>query len=165
MKALLIARVSTDDQVDALPAQKYRLEDYAHRQGFKSELIEFQESAYKGDRDQFRNIVNTIKLSEQPLVVVFDKVDRFSRDIGSDLVRELEGLRKQGKIELHFPSDNLFLNQNAPAVANMQLNMTMSLSQYYSDAISDNVKRRLQQKWRDGEWAGKAPYGYRQELD
>ena len=29
MKAILIARVSTEDQADALPAQIYKLQDYA----------------------------------------------------------------------------------------------------------------------------------------
>jgi site-specific DNA recombinase len=38
--------------------------------------------------------------------------------------------------------------------------MGIVVAQYYSDAISDNVKRRFEQKLRDGEWIGKAPIGY-----
>jgi site-specific DNA recombinase len=37
----------------------------------------------------------------------------------------------------------------------------LGLAKYYSDAISDNVKRAIEQKWHRGEWAGKAPYGYK----
>ena len=32
---------------------------------------------------------------------------------------------------------------------------------YYSSAISDNVKRRIEQKLHDGEFPGKAPIGYK----
>ena len=160
MKAVLVARVSTEDQLDALPAQKYRLQDYAITKGYDYELIEIQESAYKGERDKFKLVIDKLKTFTEPVILVFDKVDRYSRDVSSALVKELETMRKAGKIELHFPSDNLYLDKNAPAVNNMQLNMSLAFSQYYSDSVSDNVKRRLEQKWRDGEWAGKAPIGY-----
>ena len=39
MKAFLIARVSTEDQADALPAQLYRLRDYAERKEINYELF------------------------------------------------------------------------------------------------------------------------------
>ncbi len=35
------------------------------------------------------------------------------------------------------------------------------LAKYYSDAISDNVKRAQEQKLRKDEWLPKAPYGYK----
>ena len=44
MKAFLIARVSTDDQSDALPGQIYRLKDYATRKDLEYELFEIKES-------------------------------------------------------------------------------------------------------------------------
>ena len=43
----------------------------------------------------------------------------------------------------------------------MRLGLNGVLAQYYSDAISDNVRRRLDQKLRDGEWIGQAPFGYK----
>ncbi|MEX0848759.1 MAG: hypothetical protein WD055_00860 [Candidatus Dependentiae bacterium] len=38
---------------------------------------------------------------------------------------------------------------------------SLGLAKYYSDAISDNVKRTIEQKLRKGEWPSKAPYGYK----
>jgi DNA invertase Pin-like site-specific DNA recombinase len=58
MKAYLLARVSTDDQKDALPAQTIKLKDYAIKKAYDYELFEIQESAYKGDRQVFRAIVD-----------------------------------------------------------------------------------------------------------
>ena len=161
MKAYLIARVSTDDQKDALPAQVYRLEDYAKRMNFDYELVQFQESAYSGSRDKFRAVVDKIIESDEPIAVVFDKIDRYSRDSTSEEVRILDNLRKKGLVELHFPSDNLIAHKDSPAVNNMQLGMGLMFGQYYSDSISDNVRRRFQQMHRDGLYTGNAPFGYK----
>ena len=160
LKAYLIARVSTEDQKDALPAQVHKLIDYANRQNFTYELIEFQESAYKGNRYEFKDVISRIQGSKEPVAVVFDKIDRYTRDSTAEEVRILQNLYRAGLIELHFPSDNLVIHRDSPATDIMRLGLGVVLAQYYSDAISDNVKRRLEQKLRDGEWIGMAPAGY-----
>ena len=50
MKYFLIARVSREDQIDALPAQKKRLLEYVNRKGETDyEYYEFNESAHTID--------------------------------------------------------------------------------------------------------------------
>jgi site-specific DNA recombinase len=165
MKAYLLARVSTDDQKDALPAQTHRLVEYAKRRGYDFELTEIRESAYKGNRDEFKLLIEDIKACEENAIVVFDKIDRYTRDSSSEEVRALQSLYRSGKIELHFPSDNLFIHKDSPATDLLRLGMGIVVAQYYSDAISDNVKRRFEQKLRDGEWIGMAPTGYKNSLN
>jgi site-specific DNA recombinase len=161
MFAVLIARVSTDDQKDALPGQVYRLEDYAKRQNYTHKLFQVTESAYKGNRNDFRIVLDAILAYKDKVMVVFDKIDRYTRDSSSEEVRELQNLYRSGKIELHFPSDNLIIHQNSPATDIMRLGLGIVVAQYYSDAIRDNVKRKIEQKLRDGEWIGNAPMGYK----
>jgi DNA invertase Pin-like site-specific DNA recombinase len=161
MKAFLLARVSTDDQKDALPAQSYRLIEYAKRMSYEHELFEIKESAYKETRNDFGAVVDKIKVSTSKVIVVFDKIDRYTRDSSSEQVRILQSLYRADKIELHFPSDNLYIHQGSPATDLLRLGMGIVVAQYYSDAISDNVKRKIEQKLRDGEWIGKAPTGYK----
>lgn len=160
MKAYLVARVSTDDQKDALPAQVFRLTEYANKLQIEYEVFQMRESAYKGNRDEFKQLVKQIKNSSKMSIVVFDKIDRYTRDSSSTEVRELDLLRKAGKIEIHFPSDNLYISRTSPATDLLRLGMGIVVAQYYSDSISDNVKRRFEQKLRDGEWIGTAPFGY-----
>jgi site-specific DNA recombinase len=160
MKAFLIARVSTIDQIEALPAQKYRLTDYANRHFPDYELIEFQESAYKGTREKFRQIISRLESSLEPVAVVFDKVDRFTRDSSAEETSMLKNLCRSGRVELHFPSDNLIVHKDSPSTDKMRLGLNTIFAEYYSDAISDNVKRRNEQLRRDGIWTGKAPFGY-----
>src|SRR5208337_5095259 len=58
-------------------------------------------------------------------------------------------------------SDGQEINNSISAAEKFQFNMSLGLAKYYSDAISDNVKRATEQKLRKGEWTGKAPYGYK----
>jgi site-specific DNA recombinase len=160
MKAFLIARVSNEDQEDALPGQVYRLENYAVRNDYTHELFQFQESAFKEGRKLFGDIVEQIELHPEKSAVIFDKIDRYSRDSGSVETRKLRRLCLDGKIEIHFASDNLVLDNKSSANSWFMLGMGEATAEYYSRSISDNVRRRFEQKRRDGEWIGRAPFGY-----
>ena len=160
MKAILVARVSTDDQAEALPAQIYKLTDYALKNELDYELVEIKESAYKGDRLEFNKVIDRLSEFTETIALVFDKVDRYSRDASSPEVRILNHLCKAGRIELHFPSDYLVITKDSSANQWLMLSLNTSFSQYYSNTISDNVKRRQEQMWRDGLYTGKAPSGY-----
>ncbi len=160
MKAFLIARVSTEDQEDALPAQIYRLQDYAKRNAYEAELFQLQESAFKEGRKLFGVIVEKIEQYPEKAIVVFDKIDRYSRDSGSNETRKLRRLCLTDKIEIHFTSDHLILDHKSSANAWFMLGMGEATAEYYSRSVSDNVRRRFEQKRREGEWTGRAPFGY-----
>lgn len=85
MKAIILARVSTDEQKDAgnsLHAQIERMKAYCNRLGFSIfKEYEFSKSAYKNRRDGFDKILDDIKNSNEKIAVCFDKVDRLSRNV------------------------------------------------------------------------------------
>jgi site-specific DNA recombinase len=171
MKAYILARVSTEEQKEAgnsLPAQQRRLREYidrTERLQLDKEYI-FDESAYKEHRKEFQKIIDDILAQKEIIALCGDKVDRLTRDFLVGLP-SLERLRREGKIELHFPSDNLVLHQNSPATDLFHFNIAVSLAQYYSNAISDNTKRGNEQKRKRGDWTGKVRLGYKniQEVD
>lgn len=160
MKLILIARVSDVEQRKALPAQKLRLKQYASTRDPKAEFYEFDESAHKDTRKKFAVLVEHIKSQREPVEVVFDKIDRFTRDSSQDEVKQINQLVKAGKITLAFPSDNLFINKDSPAADLFRLGIGVALAKYYSDSIKDNVQRRFQQLLADKTWVGYAPIGY-----
>jgi len=159
-KAFLIARVSDPGQRDALPGQELRLNEYAQRNELSSKLFSFDESAFKEDRTKFEAIVKEITEYPQYCIAVFDKVDRLTRDTTAEIVRILKWATKDGKIELHFPSDNLVLRKRSPAADWTRFAMGAAFAEYYSSSISDNVRRKIEYKLKSGEWPGKAPIGY-----
>ena len=160
-KAFLIARVSDPSQRTALPAQELRLNQYSEKLGLDGELHSFDETAYKEDRIKFMEIVDQAITHPGQFIMVFDKIDRLTRDCSSSIIQRLKKLVRDGRAELHFPSDGLIYHKDSPAHDKTRLDMGMVFGGYYSAAISDNVKRKIEQKLNDGEWPGKAPIGYR----
>ena len=164
MKAVILARVSTEEQKDAgnsLPAQIERMKAYCSRKGLEiAEAFSFDESAYKTKRDEFDKILDYLHSSKEKVAVCFDKVDRLSRNVFDKRVAELYGMALEGKIELHFVSDHQIINSSLSATEKGGFGMNLVMSSYYSNCISDNVKRAFEQKRRNGEWTGTPRIGY-----
>src|SRR3989344_5252485 len=106
MKAIILARVSTEEQKDkgnSLPAQVERLENYCRNKGLEiAKTFSFDESAYKTKRDEFDKVLEFLDTHKQKVAICFDKVDRFSRNVFDKRVSILYELAMQDKIELHF---------------------------------------------------------------
>ncbi len=165
MKAIIIARVSTEEQREAgnsLPAQVARLERYCHNKDF--EIIQtssFDESAYKKEREEFDTIIDSVLAQKEKVALCFDKVDRLSRNVFDKRIGMLYDKAVNGDLEIHFVSDGQILNDRISATEKFQFSISLGLAKYYSDAISDNVKRAQEQKIRRGEWLSKAYFGYK----
>lgn len=162
MKAIILARVSTKEQAEenqSIPAQTGRLTEYVHRKGLELlQVFEIAESSTKDSRKKFEKILEVIKNSKEPLALVVETVDRLQRSFKESVV--LDDLRKQGKLEIHFVRENLILSKDANSAQLLQWDMGVMFARSYVLQLSDNVKRGNEQKWKDGEWAGKAPIGY-----
>lgn len=164
MKAIIVSRVSTEEQKEAnnsLPAQKARIEDYFERKDFiVIREFSFDESGYEDKRDEFDKIIDFINDSNEKIAVGFDTVDRLSRNIFDKRVALLYEKAVNDEIELHFISDRQVINNQMSAGDKFAFGMKLGLSKYYSDAISDNVKRSFEQKRRRGEITGAVRLGY-----
>jgi len=165
MKAVILARVSTEEQKEAgnsLPAQQARLRTYIERN--KLELIRefiFDESASKEVRKEFDKVVEYIKSQKETVALCCDKIDRLSRDFLVGIV-ELERLRREGRIELHFASDGINkIHQHSNAGELFLFNILVAASQNFANSISDNTRRAFEQKRRNGEITNTPPFGYK----
>ena len=165
MKAVIIARVSTEEQREAgnsLPAQIERLKRYCQNKGFQIiETHSYDESAYKEDREKFDQIIDKILNQPERIAVCFDKMDRLSRDPFDNRIAKLRRKALNDDIEIHFASEGQIFNSQVSAPDRFRFTMGLGLAEYYSAAISDNVKRAQEQKIRKGEWLSKAPFGYK----
>lgn len=164
MRAIKVARVSTDEQKENSPeAQLFRVQEYCDRK--EMDVIKefnFSESAYKEKRDEFDKLIEYVQdiSKKEKVAVCFDKVDRLSRSIFDKRVGILYEMAVADLIELHFVSDNQIINNSMSAVEKFQFGMSLGLAKYYSDAIGDNVKRAFEKKRRNGEWTGPVRLGY-----
>lgn len=165
IKAIIVARVSTEEQKEAnnsLPAQIARLKKYTQNKDFHIlKEFSFDESAYKSQRNDFDSILDFVLEQKEKIAVCFDKVDRLSRNIFDKRVSMLYEKALKDEVELHFVSDGQIINSQLSAVEKFNFSISLGLAKYYSDAISDNVKRAQEQMLRMGTYPSRPSFGYK----
>ncbi len=164
MKAIILARVSTEEQKEAgnsSTAQVDRMELYCKRNNLEIvKKFDFYESAYKSKRDEFDNALAFLENQKEIIAVVFDKVDRLSRNLFDKRIPLLFKLAQESKIEMHFASDNQVIRKEMTANQKTQFQMSLVFAEYFSSAISDNVKRAYETMRKEGRATGSIPIGY-----
>ncbi len=160
-KAVILARVSSKEQEDgySIDAQKHRLQEYCKRKNLTVlKVFEIVESSTKGDRKRFTEMLAFVRRYKDCIAIVADKVDRVQRSFKEFPV--LDDLICRGSIELHFNTENYIIHRESRSTDRTMWSMSVLMAQSYTDAMSDNIKRSLEHKRRNGEWSGPAPLGY-----
>ena len=161
MKAIILSRVSTNDQQEghSISAQKARLKEYCQRKNL-TVIKEFEiiESSTQGKRKDFYEMLEFAKKQKEIVAIVADKVDRVQRGFKESVI--LDELIKQKKIELHFYSEGMIIGKNASASDILRWDFSIMGAKSYVLNLSDNVKRSLEYKIRNGECIRRAPVGY-----
>ena len=159
VKYFLYARKSTEDeerQIMSIEAQIVELIEYAKRENIEiTEKFIESKSAKKPGREIFNDMVEKIHASKEPIGILSWHPDRLARNSidGGQIIYLID----QGKISsLRFPT---FWFEPTPQGLFM-LQVAFGQSKYYSDNLSENVKRGIPQKLRRGEWPTLAPFGY-----
>jgi site-specific DNA recombinase len=162
MKAIILARVSTEEQMtegQSIPAQLDRAREYALRKELSvvSEY-QFDESSIKDKRVKFDQVISEIKKSKENIALIVETVDRLQRSFKESVM--LDEHRKSGKLELHFIRENLIIHQESNSSEIQRWDLAVFVAKSFVLQISDNVKRTIEKKVRNGECNGKAPIGY-----
>ncbi len=166
MKAVILARVSSKEQEEghSLDAQIRNLRLYAERKNFNI-IKEYTiiESSTKGERPEFMRLIAFIKAQKEKTALIVDTVDRLQRGFKEKPM--LDSLLEKGVLELHFVKEGNILAKDANSTQKLMWNMSVVVSQSYTDQLSDNVKRSVKYKIAMGEWPGPAPLGYLNIMD
>lgn len=161
MKAIVLARVSTKEQEEghSIAAQRQRLLDYCARKGLEVvKIFEIVESSTRGERKEFTAMLDYAKSRGETIAIIADAVDRFQRSFKESVL--IDELIKKELVELHFIREGMVLGKGAPAIAVLQWDFAVMGAKSYVLNLSENVRRSLEFKRRNGEWGGKAPLGY-----
>ena len=162
-KFFLYARKSTEDeerQVMSIEAQLAELAEYAKRENIEiAETFIESKSAKKPGREIFNQMMSKVHDSKEPIGLIAWHPDRLARNSidGGQIIYLID----IGRIaSLRFPT---FWFEPTPQGLFM-LQVAFGQSKYYSDNLSENVKRGIRNKLRGGEWLSKAPLGYANNL-
>jgi len=161
IKAFLYVRVSSPKQEEgfSLDAQIRVGESYAARKGF--EIVRrwiVSESAKDDDRKAFAELVRLAKSEPTVTVILFEKTDRFTRNF-MDLVRLYDLMDNYGK-EVHFFATGLVLNKNSRSNEKLRLDMEVVFARNYINNLSEEVRKGMNEKVKNGGFPGMAPIGY-----
>ena len=161
MRYYLYARKSTDDedrQVLSIEAQLTELREFAKKENLfvQKEFIEAKTAKEPG-RHVFNDMLKSIEKGDAAGILAWhpDRLARNSVDGGKIIYLIDKGIIR----DLKFPTYRLDNN----AQGKFMLSIAFGQSKYYVDNLSENVKRGLYFKLRNGGWPSVAPLGYRSD--
>ena len=161
MKAVILTRVSTKEQEEghSLPAQNTRLSEYAKRKGLiVIKSFQIIESSTRGKRKEFMQMIDFCKSYPEKIAIIADAVDRVQRSFKESVM--LDDLIRQEKIELHFYREGMVIGKNSSSSDIMRWDFSVMGAKSYVLQLSENVRRSIDYKVKNGEMAGAAPTGY-----
>lgn len=160
MNCLIYARVSTERQADkelSIPAQLQACRQYAHQRNWTiiDETIEPGISARTADRPGLRALLDKCRDADPKIgVVLVHKVDRLARNLADHVT--VRGLLKADGVTLASVVENLDDSNSGVLVEHIMA----SLAEFYSANLSEEVKKGMQQRVRQGGWPHNPPRGY-----
>lgn len=163
MEALLYTRVSKEDQVKfgmSLDAQLESLKQYCSENNLKIRNIYSDEGISGGSiikRKAFQNMIEEAKPGD---IILFTKLDRFSRNLldANIVVKEL--IKKDVSIKA-INEDDI---DTSTADGKFIFNLKLSLAQREREKVSERINDVFEYKIKQGEIvSGQIPYGYMKE--
>ncbi len=140
----------------SIEAQLTELAEYAKRENLHiAETFIESKSAKKPGREILNAMLAKVHASKQPVGLLAWHPDRLARNSvdGGQIIYLID---TQKIMSLKFPT---FWFEPTPQGLFM-LQVAFGQSKYYSDNLSENVRRGIRQKLRRGEWPHLAPFGY-----
>ena len=166
VRAALYARVSTEEQVEgySLDAQRRAFHALVQGRGWSvhQEYLEEGKSAHSDDirkRPKFKQAIDAALASEYDVLVVH-KIDRFSRKLRITL----EYFEKLGKAGVGFVSIQNEIDYSTPT-GKFMLVMQGGLAELYSDNLSEETKKGMAERKRQGLYCGSLPFGVMKSED
>lgn len=164
MKAVIYARVSSKDQEEtgySLPAQEKFLKEYASKKGFDVvKVFAISESASgKKQREVFGQMMAYVN-KQNIKIVICEKVDRLTRNF-RDAVSIDEWLEEDEERQMHLVKDSLVLHKNSRSQEKLNWGIRILFAKNYIDNLSEEVKKGLAEKLRQGWLPTKPPVGYK----
>ena len=156
-KYFLYARKSTDvedKQILSIESQLAELRELAKRESIyiSDEFVEKRSAKIPG-RPIFNTMLSRIQNGEAQGIVCW-KIDRLSRNpVDSGKIQWMlqqniiQHIQTHG--QSHYPNDNVLM-----------MSMELGMANEYVRQLSENTARGLRQKARNGDFPGKAPFGY-----
>ncbi len=159
IKAVIYARVSSREQERegfSIPAQLELLRNYALNHNI-TVVKEFEdaETAKKAGRTNYNEMLKFIKSSKDVNTILVEKTDRLYRNFKDYVTLE------DYDLEVHLVKEGTVLSENSKSHEKFIHGIKVLMAKNYIDNLSEEVKKGLAQKVKEGYVISKPPYGYK----
>ncbi len=164
IKAVIYARVSSKEQEEtgySLEAQEKLLKDYAEQKGFELvKIYKVTESASgKQIRKMFIEMIQYVT-NKNINVILCEKIDRLTRNL-KDAATASDWILEGASREIHFVKENFVVSKNTRAHENFVWDMKVAMARFYTNNLSEEVKKGQKEKTAQGWLPTKPPLGYK----
>lgn len=162
-ECVIYARVSSKEQEEtgySLDAQEKLLKDYAEKSGFiVKKVFRVSESASgKQIRKTFNEMLQYAIKKRIPAVLC-EKIDRLTRNL-KDAASISDWLSEDDSRAVHFVKESFVVNKNTRAHENLVWDMKVAIARFYTNNLSEEVRKGQKEKLAQGEFPARAKIGY-----
>ena len=161
---VIYCRVSSREQEEtgySLDSQEKLLKDYAFKKGFDiAKAYRISESA---SGKQIRKVFNEMlqySVEEDVKVILCEKIDRLTRNL-KDASTVNDWIQEDEAREVHFVKENSIVNKNTRAHENLVWDMKIAIARFYTNNLSEEVKKGQKEKIAQGWLPCTPPIGYK----
>ena len=164
IRAVIYCRVSSKEQEEtgySLDAQEKLLKDYSAKNGFKiAKIFRISESASgKQIRKTFNEMLEYAERNKISIILC-EKIDRLTRNI-KDAAIVSDWISGNETRQVHFVKENFILSKNTRAHENLVWDMKVAIARFYTNNLSEEVRKGQKEKLAQGWLPTKPPLGYK----
>ncbi len=160
----MYCRVSSKEQEDtgySLDAQEKLLREYAVKYGFEVvKIYKISESA--SGRQVRKSFLEMMQYATKHKISVIcnEKIDRLTRNL-KDAATVDDWVREDARREVHFVKESFVLNGKTKAHENLVWDMKVAIARFYTNNLSEEVRKGQKEKIAQGGYPSQAKLGYK----
>jgi len=164
IKAMVFCRVSSKEQEDtgySLDSQEKLLTDYAKKYDYKViKVYRISESA--SGKQVRKTFIEALQFATKNKIeiILCEKIDRLTRNL-KDAATIDDWVKEDTGRAVHFVKENFVLNQQTKAHDNFIWDMKVAVARFYTNNLSEEVKKGQIEKLAQGWLPTKPPLGYK----
>ncbi len=164
IKAIIYARVSSKEQEDtgySLDSQEKLLKEYSTKNNFLvSKIFRVSESASgRQIRKTFNEMLQYAEKHRIPIILC-EKIDRLTRNL-KDAASISDWINEDTERQVHFVKESFVVNKNTRAHENLVWDMKVAIARFYTNNLSEEVRKGQKEKLSQGWLPTKPPLGYK----
>src|SRR3989338_4350504 len=163
-KAIIYARVSSKEQEEtgySLEAQEKLLKEHSDRKGF--EIVKTYKVTESASKWQIRKTLGemlTFACTNKAGIILCEKIDRLTRNLKDAAIID-DWVHSEDEREVHFVKENFVLNNQTRAHENFVWDMKVAMARFYTNNLSEEVRKGQKEKASQGWLPTKPPHGYK----